>query len=117
MYDFNPNFSLQANYAPKSGTAAYTAKTDGGTACNWINDTSGETLTVSVAKPGSDEFAALSTAASAGTPVSGYGDAAYFSNGRFDIFRGKYWLVAQSAFFSSAADASALAKAALSALP
>ncbi len=117
MYDFNPNFSLQASYSPKSGTAAFTSKADSGTACNWINDTSGELITVSVARPGSDEFATLKTAAAQGSPVSGYGDSAYFASGRFDIFSGRYWLVAQSNFFSSASDASGLVKAALSALP
>ncbi|MES2172171.1 MAG: hypothetical protein V4479_15845 [Actinomycetota bacterium] len=116
MYDFNPNFTLQAAYAPKSGTFAYTAAADGGTACNWVNDTSGETLVVSVARPGSIEFASLKSSAAQGTPVSGYGDAAYFSSGRLDVFSGDYWLVTQSSQYSTANDASAIAKSALAQL-
>jgi len=113
IYDFNPNFTLQANYAPRTGTAAFTAKSDGGAACNWINETSGDSVTASVARPGSDELPALKTAAAAGTAVSGYGDAAYFSAGRIDVFSGSYWVVVQSTYFSAAADASSLIKSAL----
>lgn len=113
MYNFNPNFTLQANYAPKSGTAAFTAKTDSGTACNWVNNTSGDTVTASIARPGSDEFATLKTSAATGTPVSGYGDAAYFAAGRVDVFSGAYWVVLQSTYFSTAADAAALTKSVL----
>jgi hypothetical protein len=116
MYDFNPNFTLQANYAPNSGTPGYAAAADKGTACNWVNDTSGETLSVSVARPGSVEFAALKASAATGTPVSGYGDAAYFASGRLDIFSGDYWLVTQSNQYSTANDAAAIAKSALAQL-
>jgi hypothetical protein len=114
MYDFNPNFTLQANYAPRSGTAAFAAKSDSGTACTWVNNTSGDTVTVSIARPGSDEFATLKTSAAAGTPVAGYGDAAWFAGGRVDVFSGAYWVVLQSDYFSTAADASALIKSAIS---
>lgn len=113
MYDFNPNFTMQANYAPKSGTAAFTAKSDSGTACNWVNNTSGASVTASIARPGSDEFATLKTAAATGTPVSGYGDSAYFAAGRVEVFSGAYWVVLESTYFSSAADASALVTSAM----
>jgi hypothetical protein len=113
MYDFNPNFTLQADYAPQSGTAAYTAKADGGVACTWVNETSNDTITISAARPGSTEFAALKTSAATGTPVAGYGDAAYFSGDRFDVFSGAYWVVATSDYFSTANDASSLMKEAL----
>ncbi len=116
MYDFNPNFTLQSAYAPKSGTAAYAAAADRGTACNWVNDTSGETLAVSVAKPGSVEFASLKSSAAKGTPVSGYGDAAYFSSGRLDVFSGDYWLVTQSTQYSTANDAASIVTSALAQL-
>ncbi len=116
MYDFNPNFTLQANYAPKPGTPAYTAKADSGVACNWINNTSNDTLTISAARPGSIEFAALKAGLAGETPVAGYGDAAYFTDGRFDVFSGAYWIVAASDYFSTADDASALMKAAMSKL-
>lgn len=113
MYDFNPNFSLQAAYAPKSGTPEYAAAADKGTACNWVNDSSGETLTVAVARPGSVEFASLKSSAASGTTAPGFGDAAYFSGGRLQIFSGAYWLTTASTYYSTADDASSIAKAAL----
>jgi hypothetical protein len=113
IYDFNPNFTLQANYSPASGTPANTAAADRGTACAWVNGTSGETVVVAVSRPGSLELASIRSAASAGTPVSGFGDAAYFSGDRFDAFRGNYWFVATSTYFGSADDASAIMTSAL----
>ena len=113
IYDFNPNFTLQTSYAPKSGTPEYTAAADRGTACGWVNGTSSDTVAVAVARPGSVELASIKAAASAGTPISGFGDAAYFSGDRFDVFRGGYWFVAVSTYFSSATDASAIMKSAL----
>jgi hypothetical protein len=116
MYTFNPNFALQADYAPQSGTAAYTALADKGVACNWINETSSLPITFSVAQPGSIEFASLKASAAKGTPVAGYGDAAYFSDNRFDVFSGSYWVAATSFYFGTPDDASALMKAALASL-
>jgi hypothetical protein len=116
VYDFNPNFTLQANFAPPAGTPANTAAADRGTACGWVNGTSGETVVVAVARPGSLELASIKAAASAGTPVSGFGDAAYYSGSRFDVFRGGYWFVATSTYFGSADDASAIMKSALAAV-
>ena len=116
IYDFNPNFTLQANFAPPSGTPANRAAADRGTACGWINGTSGATVVVAVARPGSVELASIKAAASGGSAVSGYGDAAYFSGTRFDVFRGDYWFVATSTYFGSADDASPLMKSALAAV-
>jgi hypothetical protein len=116
MYDFNPNFTWQANYSPKPGTAAYTAKAASGTACTWVNNTSGETLTISVARPGSVQLTTLQAAARSGTAVSGIGDLAYFAGNSLTVFSGTYWLVAQSTVFAGAADASSLAADALGAL-
>jgi hypothetical protein len=116
MYDFNPNYTLQANFAPTAGTAAHTAAADRGTACAWVNNTSGDLIVISVARPGSAELKSIRAGAASGTPVSGYGDAAYFAGDRFDVFRGDYWFVAESKFFGSADDASALMKSALAAV-
>ncbi|HEY0258221.1 MAG TPA: arginyl-tRNA synthetase [Lacisediminihabitans sp.] len=120
MYDFNPNFGLDAIFTPKSGTPAARAVADRGIACNWTNQTSGDTITFSVARPAASELTALKTAAAAGTSAAGYGDAAWFSSagqvGRVDVFRGDYWLTVSSVYFGSAADASSLISAALSAL-
>jgi hypothetical protein len=120
IYDFNPNFGLDSGFSPTSGTAAATAVAAGGTACNWLNQTSGDTVTVAVARPGASGLASIRATAAAGAPVAGLGDAAYFSTsgqtGRVDVFRGAYWLVATSVYFGSASDANGLVTAALGAL-
>ena len=120
VYDFNPNFGLDSGFSPKSGSAAATAVADKGTACNWLNQTSGDTFAFAVARPAATELASLKTTAATGTPASGLGDSAYFSMsggaGRVDVFRGAYWLVATSVYFGSAADAKDLVTAALGAL-
>ncbi|TXN28559.1 arginyl-tRNA synthetase [Lacisediminihabitans profunda] len=108
MYDFNPNFGLDASFKPAGGTPAATAIAAKGVACDWTNQTSGDKVTIAVARPGSAALAGLKTSAAAGTPVAGIGESAYFSSsggaGRLDVFTGTYWLVATSVFFGSAAD-------------
>ncbi len=120
VYDFNPNFGLDSAFTPRGGTAAATAAAANGTACNWLNQTSRDTFTVSVARPAVAELASLRAKAATGTAAAGFGDAAYFSTsggvGRVDVFRGSYWLTATSLYFASAGDASPLLKAALGAL-
>jgi hypothetical protein len=120
VYDFNPNFGLDSTFSPKSGTAAATAVADQGTACSWLNQTSGDTFAIAVARPAAPELASLRTKAATGAPASGLGDAAYFSTsggvGRVDVFTGEYWLVATSVYFGSATDAKDLVTAALGAL-
>lgn len=120
VYDFNANFGLDSSFSPKSGTAAATAVADQGTACNWLNQTSGDTFAIAVARPAAADLASLKTKAATGTPASGLGDAAYFSTsggvGRVDVFTGAYWLVATSVYFGSAGDANDLVTAALGAL-
>ena len=121
VYDFNPNFSLQAKFTPASGTSAAAAVADRGIACSWINQTSSETFTFSVAHPAASSLAALKKTAASGTAVAGYGDSAYFHSvdgaGQVDVFSGAYWMTATSVYFASAADASSLLKQALKALP
>ncbi|MES2093933.1 MAG: arginyl-tRNA synthetase [Actinomycetota bacterium] len=126
VYDFNPNFGLDGSFSPKAGTAAARALADNGTACNWLNQTSGDTFVVAVARPAATELASLKSTAASGTPAAGLGGAAYFSTsggvGRVDVFTGAYWLAATSVYFGSAADfgpgtdSNALVTAALGAL-
>jgi hypothetical protein len=126
MYDFNPNFGLDASFTPPGGTPAATAVAAKGVACDWTNQTSGDKVTIAVARPGSTALAGLKTSAGAGTAVAGIGQSAFFSSsgetGRLDVFTGTYWLVATSVFFASAedfgdgADARTLANSAVSQL-
>jgi hypothetical protein len=120
IYDFNPNFGLDPSFAPQQGSPAALAITNGGTACNWINQTSGDALTLSVAHPAAAQLASIEATAARGTAGSGLGDSSYFSSsggvGRVDVFRGGYWLVTTSDLYSAAADAASLVNAALGAL-
>lgn len=119
MYDFNPNFGLLDSFSPDAGTLAARAVADQGTACRWVNQTSGDTIDVTISQPGPLAFAAAKSAASSGSPVSGLGDAAYFSaaggSGELQAFRGPFWITATSVYFSTGADASDIMKDAVAA--
>ncbi|WP_394768700.1 arginyl-tRNA synthetase [Lacisediminihabitans sp.] len=108
MYDFNPNFGLDASFTPGGGTPTAKAVAAKGVACDWTNQTSGDKVTIAVARPGSAALAELKASAGAGTAVAGIGQSAFFSSsggtGRLDVFTGTYWLVATSVFFGGAAD-------------
>ena len=121
IYNFNPNFTRKTTFSPASGSAAAQAVANLGIACGWVNNTSSDTVTISVAKPGPATLTALKASASDGTAVAGLGDKAYFSLsggvGRIDAFKVKYWLTATSTYFSSAEDAATLMRSAVSALP
>jgi hypothetical protein len=119
MYDFNPNFGLLASFAPSAGSLAARATADKGTVCRWSNQTSGDTVDVTISRPGSTAFTAAKGAARTGTPVSGLGDAAYFSTsggaGVVQVFDGPFWITATSVYFSSADDANGIMRAAVAA--
>lgn len=121
IYAFNPNFALISNWTPKSGSAAATAKSEQGIACRWQNQTSGDTIDVSVAHLDAASIEALKNAAvEKSTMVPTYGDEAYFSVsggvGTAIVFQGTYWLVASSVEFAEPGDPADLITAALSAL-
>lgn len=117
MYDFNPNFGLLSSFSPDAGSLAAQAVASKGVACRWLNQTSGVTLDVSIAKPSSTDFEAAQALAKSGTPASGFGDAAYFSSsggtGALQVFAGDYWLTTTSVFYSQAADAASIMNATL----
>ena len=121
MYAFNPNFGLISSWTPKSGSAAATAKSEKGIACRWQNQTSGDTIDVSVAHLDAASIEALKNAAvEKSTMVPTYGDEAYFSVsggvGTAIVFQGTYWLVATSVDFAEPGDPADLITAALGAL-
>lgn len=120
VYDYNPNYGNQPKFTPPAGSNAARVAASKGTVCNWVQQTSGETFIMAVAKPAPAELEKLRTAAANGTAVSGLGDAAYFatgpSGGEAQVFAGKYWVVASSAAFYDAETARPLIKAALSSL-
>jgi hypothetical protein len=121
IYAFNPNFGLITSWTPKSGSAAATAKSEQGVACRWQNQTSGDTIDVSVAHLDAASIESLKNAAvEKSTMVPTYGDEAYFSvsggAGTAIVFQGDYWLVATSVDFLEPGDPADLITAALGAL-
>ena len=121
MYAFNPNFGLLTSWTPAAGSAAAKAKSESGIACRWSNQTSGDTIDVSVAHLDAASIESLkNAAASQGTQVSTYGDEASFTAaggvGTAVVFQGNYWLVATSVDFAEPGDPADLIAAALSAL-
>lgn len=121
IYAFNPNFGLITSWTPKAGSAAATAKSEQGIACRWQNQTSGDTIDISVAHLDAASIEALKNAAvEKSTMVPTYGDEAYFSTsggvGTAIVFQGDFWLVATSVDFLEPGDPADLITAALGAL-
>jgi hypothetical protein len=119
MYDFNPNFGLLANFTPGSGSLGARAVADEGVACRWINQTSGDTIDVSLSRPGPAALASARKRAASGTALSGLGDAAFFQasggSGTVQVFAGDYWITATSVYFQAPDDATLLLKDAVAA--
>lgn len=114
IYDFNPNFSAIRSYKPADGTVGASAIDLSGVACRWQNETSSETIDLSVADVDTATIASLTKAAAAqGSPAEVDGaDAAYFSLsngvGAEVAFVHGYWIVVSSPFFSSSGDAATI---------
>jgi hypothetical protein len=116
LYAFNPNFSVDPGYAPGGGAVAEVVA-QGGTACGYINQSSGEVIAIAVATP---TAAALeergNAAASTSTAVPTYGtppDAeGYFTQaggqGQAQVFAGPYWIVLESPVLFEPGDAQQL---------
>lgn len=115
MYDFDPNFGLQQDYSPAAGSPAATSVGSGGVACSWLQQTSGDTIEISVAQP--DAAALADLRAAAGADSSG---TEFFSStgdvGTIQAFTGPYWVVATSTYFLAVEDARPLLDSVESAL-
>ena len=121
MYDYNPNFSAAGDYVPAAGTAAATIVGLNGKSCNWVNETSGDSISVSVADLSNVRLAPIQTGIqSHSTSTSIYGVTGYFSvtggTGTADAFSGSFWVSVSSVEFVTASDAETLMTEALSAL-
>lgn len=122
MYDFNPNFSLISSWTPDGGSAAAEALAAKGVACRWKNDTSGDTIDVSVAALDQASLEKkANTTYGASTMVPTYGGEGYFSVtngvGEAVVFDRGYWVVARSSYFLEPGDASPIVEPVLAALP
>lgn len=125
LYAYNPNFGVDPGYSPKSGSLEKKIADWEGVACGWKNQTSGDIIEIAVAKPPASELEGLKNAAiSASNPVPTYGTPpaveGYFeagTTGQVQIFRGSYWVVAESAAFLEPGDAAPLMQSVLGNIP
>ncbi|GLI26001.1 hypothetical protein ARHIZOSPH14_02430 [Agromyces rhizosphaerae] len=116
MYAFNPNYGTDPGYAP-TGEPAVFAASIGGVACGWLNQSSGETIEVSVARPVDDTMEErLNDAVLAGQAVPTYGTPpeveGYYGlvagTGTAQAFADGYWITASSQAFFEPGDAQPL---------
>jgi hypothetical protein len=119
MYDYNANFSLTENFEPRKNSDAETIVDDlDGIACEWVNDSSGESIVIAAAHPDAKTVAALrGELASDSESVSTYGSEGYFTVedgvGRADAVADPFWVSGDSDYFFEPGDAAPLMKAAV----
>lgn len=125
VYDFNPNFGADPDYEPSAEGITGIVE-EAGTACSWLNQTSGELIEVGVATPPPSALEARKNAAALdSTPVPTYGTPpdveGYFvhsdGSGEAQVFQGPYWIVIDSSSLFEPGDAQLLVTAVLGNLP
>ena len=125
MYAFNPNVSLVEDGKPAADSKAGQIAGMNGLTCQWVNNSSNETIDVGVAKLTEDELTALKNlAVTESQQVPTYGAPpveGYFivigSQGEAQVFSGSYWVTMRSVAFFEPGDAEQLAEAAIAHLP
>ncbi|MFP3464711.1 iron ABC transporter ATP-binding protein [Leifsonia sp. SIMBA_070] len=125
VYAFNPNYGADPGYAPKDGSLEKKIADWKGVACAWLNQTSGDVIQVAVAKPPTGQLEGLKNAAITDSkPVPTYGVPptieGYFkpgTSGEVQVFRGSYWIVAESTAFFEPGDAAPLMESILGNVP
>jgi hypothetical protein len=120
VYDFNPNFGTDPGYEPADGSlAGAVVEENAGTACSWLNQTSGETMEIAVATlPGAVAEQYKNTLVMNSNFVPTYGDEAYFEvdgagSGAAQVFSGDYYITAVSTAFYEPGDAEPILDAVL----
>ena len=126
VYAFNPNFGTAPDFQASGDHMVAVVDDEAGTACGWMNQTSGEIIEVGVATPPPAALLAhQSDAAMESTPVPTYGTPpeieGYFTqaagNGEVQVFSGPYWIVIRSAALFEPGDAGQLVSDVLANLP
>ncbi|GAB3606915.1 hypothetical protein GCM10027413_23240 [Conyzicola nivalis] len=121
IYAFNPNFGLSESFTPEPGSEAATIVEAKGLACGWVNQTSGEALTVAVANLPTDKLTDLkNNFVTTSNSVPTYDVEGYFeydgTRGSAEAFSGPYWVSAVSPAFFEPGDAQPIIAAALAGL-
>ncbi|MEP6478978.1 MAG: iron ABC transporter ATP-binding protein [Rhodoglobus sp.] len=121
IYDYNPNFSLVADYKPAAGSLGAQAIADKGIACAWVNQTSGDRIEGSVAHLEDTDLTALkNNLVMTSHSVPTYQVEGYFTldgaTGVAQAFPDPYWVTLTSKVFLEPGDAQPLIAAAVTAL-
>ncbi|TYL52430.1 iron ABC transporter ATP-binding protein [Agromyces mariniharenae] len=126
LYAYNPNVGADPGYEPDGDDIATLVDEDAGTACGYLNQTSGEVIEVGVATPttaaGEER---RNQAALSSKPVPTYGTPpdveGYFTQaggtGEAQVFHGPYWIVIQSPALFEPGDAAQLVASVIANLP
>ena len=126
LYAFNPNFGADPGYEPSAASVVTLVEEDAGTACGYLNQTSGEIIEVAVATPTEQATEARKNAAAlTSKPVPTYGTPpdieGYFlqagGTGEAQVFHGPYWIVIDSPVLFEPGDAQQLMASVLENLP
>jgi hypothetical protein len=121
MYSFDPNYALVGSFDPEPGSLAADQVAAGGVACQWVRESGGGTIDLSVAAFTEEQITELKNEAFAESEmVPTYGDEAYFEVegdvGTAIVFQGRYRLVITSAAFFEPGEPTAIIESALAAL-
>lgn len=126
LYAFNPNFGAAPDYEPAAASVVIAVEEDEGTACGYLNQTSGELIEVAVATPTEQAGETRrNDAALTSKPVPTFGTPpdveGYFLHaggaGEAQVFHGPYWVVIDSTALFEPGDAEQLVSAVLANLP
>lgn len=122
MYAFDPNYALIGAFDPEPGSPAADDVAAGGVACQWVRESGGGTIDLSVAAYSEAELDELKNQAFASsTMVPTYGEEAYFEVeggvGTAIVFQGRYRLVVSSEAFFEPGEPTGIIESALAALP
>ncbi|MFD4422800.1 iron ABC transporter ATP-binding protein [Agromyces sp. NPDC058484] len=126
LYAFNPNFGVDPGHEPTAAAVVALVEEDAGTACGYLNQTSGEVIEVAVATPTEQAGETRrNDAALTSKPVPTYGTPpdveGYFvqagGSGEAQVFHGPYWIVVDSPALFEPGDAQQLVASVLGNLP
>ncbi|WP_448003949.1 iron ABC transporter ATP-binding protein [Agromyces bauzanensis] len=126
LYAFNPNVGTDPGYQPQAAAIVTAVEEDAGTACGYLNQTSGDIIEIAVATPTEQAGEARrNDAALTSTPVPTYGTPpeveGYFDvaggSGEAQAFSGPYWIVIDSPALFEPGDAQQLVASVLQNLP
>ncbi|WP_136708672.1 iron ABC transporter ATP-binding protein [Agromyces sp. H66] len=126
LYAFNPNFGVDPGYQPQAAAIVTAVEEDAGTACGYLNQTSGDVIEIAVATPTEQAGEARrNDAALTSKPVPTYGTPpeveGYFhvvgGSGEAQVFSGPYWIVIDSPALFEPGDAQQLVASVLQNLP